>query len=251
LEDFLITHSKIDKTFIYDFFMIQKIGKNSEYKPFIMDLELVAKWLDTGKKDIKDTLKASYIENVDYKVMGVDRNNLKKSKKSKNLGGRPSIKIYITTNCFKLLCMRSKTAKSEEVRKYYLELEKLVDEYKDYIIKTQEEKIRNLEYELNPEKLPSDGYFYIYEVGEYYRTGATKNLKLRFKTHNSSHPQTIRPIIRLKVDDPFKLESCVNNLLNQFRIKKNKDFFKVDFGTLISIIKDCGIIIDVKIVILN
>ena len=157
MEDFLITHSKIDKTFIYDFFIIQKIGKNSEYKPFIMDLELVAKWLDTGKKDIKDTLKASYIENVDYKVMGVDRNNLKKSKKSKNLGGRPSIKIYITTNCFKLLCMRSKTAKSEEVRKYYLELEKLVDEYKDYIIKTQEEKIRNLEYELNPEKLPSDG----------------------------------------------------------------------------------------------
>ena len=67
----------------------------------------------------------------------------------------------------------------------------------------------------------TQGYFYIYEVGEYYRTGATKNLKLRFKTHNSSHPQTIRPIIRLKVDDPFKLESCVNNLLNQFRIKKN------------------------------
>ena len=30
--------------------------------------------------------------------------------------------------------MRSKTAKSEEVRKYYLELDKLVDEYKDYII---------------------------------------------------------------------------------------------------------------------
>ena len=124
LEDFLITHSKINKTFIYDFFMIQKIGKDSEYKPFIMDLELIAKWLDTGKKDLKDTLKASYIENVDYRVMGVNRNNLKKSKKSKNLGGRPYIKIYITSDCFKLLCMRSRTAKSEEVRKYYLELEK-------------------------------------------------------------------------------------------------------------------------------
>jgi phage anti-repressor protein len=157
LEDFLITHSKINKTFIYDFFMIQKIGKDSEYKPFIMDLELIAKWLDTGKKDLKDTLKASYIENIDYRVLGGDHNNLKKSKKSKNLGGRPSIKIYITSDCFKLLCMRSRTAKSEEVRKYYLELEKLVDEYKDYIIKTQEEKIQNLEYELNPEKLPSDG----------------------------------------------------------------------------------------------
>ena len=45
LEDFLVTHSQIDKFFIYDFFMIQKIGKNSVHKLFIMDLDLVAKWL--------------------------------------------------------------------------------------------------------------------------------------------------------------------------------------------------------------
>ena len=53
LEDFLLTHSKIDKLFIYDFFMIQKIGKDSVNKPFIMDLELIAKWLGTGKKILK------------------------------------------------------------------------------------------------------------------------------------------------------------------------------------------------------
>ena len=127
---------------------------------------------------------------------------------------------------------------------YFIELEKLVDEYKDYIIKTQEEKIKNLEYELNPDILPEDGYFYIYEIGEYYRSGATDNLKVRFKIHNSSHPYTIRPIIKLKVDEPFKLESCVNNLLSKYRLKKNKDFFKVDFLTLINAIADCGDIIE-------
>jgi len=36
--------------------MIQKIGKDSVHKPFIMDLELIAKWLGTGKKNVKDTL---------------------------------------------------------------------------------------------------------------------------------------------------------------------------------------------------
>ena len=70
LEDFLVTHSQIDKFFIYDFFMIQKICKNSVHKPFIKDLDLVAKWLGTGKKDIKDTLLKTYIINIDYIVLG-------------------------------------------------------------------------------------------------------------------------------------------------------------------------------------
>ena len=102
-----------------------------------MDLEIVARWLDAKKKDIKETLKTSYIKNIDYIILAGSR------QKSKTKG-RPSIKVLLTVDCFKLLCMRSKTAKSEEVRKYYIELEKLVDEYKDYIINTQEEKIRNL-----------------------------------------------------------------------------------------------------------
>ena len=240
LEDFLLSHSTINQFFIYEFFSIQKIGKDSKNKPFIMDLEIVARWLDTTKGDLKETLKKSYIKNIDYIVNRPEPNKLKTTKK---VNGRPSIKVLLTVDCFKLLCMRSKTAKSEEVRKYYIELEKLVDEYKDYIINTQEEKIRNLEYELNPDKLPTGSHFYIYEVGEYYRTGATKNLKLRFQTHNSSHPHSIRPIIQLKTDNPFKLETCVNNLLNQYRLKKNKDFFKVDFLTLLNAVVDCSDII--------
>jgi len=32
------------------------------------DLELITKWLDTKKRDIKETLNKSYIKNVDYIV---------------------------------------------------------------------------------------------------------------------------------------------------------------------------------------
>lgn len=66
LEDFLLSHSSINQFFIYEFFSIQKIGKDSINKPFIMDLEIVARWLDAKKKDIKETLKTSYIKNIDY-----------------------------------------------------------------------------------------------------------------------------------------------------------------------------------------
>lgn len=248
LQDFLLTHSQIDANFIADFFMIQNIGKNSQHKPFIIKLDLIAKWLETRKSDLKETLMKSYKKDVDYIIIPVnpqdDKNTKKQIKKRIKTKSKPLVKILLTSDCFKLLCMRSKTIKSEEVRIYYLELEKLVDEYKDYIIKTQEEKIKKLEYELNPDILSKEGHFYVYEIGEYYRIGATKNLKLRFKTHNSSHPQTIRPIITLKHSNPFAIESCVNNLLKQYRIKKDKDFYKVNFLTLINAIKDCGELID-------
>ena len=238
LRDFLLTHSKIDESFILDFFDIQNMSKYGNYKPFIMDLDLIAIWLNTAKKDLKKTLLKTYLLNIDYIITAPVRHKSNLDK------GRPRKVILITTDCFKRLCMRSVTIKSEQVRTYFLQLEELVDEYKDYIIKTQEEKIRNLEYELNPDKLPEDGYFYVYEVGGLYRTGATKNLKLRFKTHNSSHSDTIKPILKIKSDNPFRLETCVNNLLAQYRIKKNKDFFDVNLLTILNAITDCEISLD-------
>lgn len=244
LRDFLLTHSKIDESFILDFFDIQNMSKYGNHKPFIMDLDLIAIWLKSTKKDIKDTLLNSYIVDVDYKVFGYIPDDKSSNDNNKKKNGRPKELILLTTDCFKRLCMRSRTKMSEQVRTYFLQLEELVDEYKDYIIKTQEEKIRNLEYELNPDKLPEDGYFYVYEVGGLYRTGATKNLKLRFKTHNSSHSDTIKPILKIKSDNPFRLETCVNNLLAQYRIKKNKDFFDVNLLTILNAITDCEISLD-------
>lgn len=56
--------------------------------------------------------------------------------------------MFITPETFKMLCLRSNTKKAEEIRKYYIQLEDLVNEYKDFIIKSQANKIEKLEYEL-------------------------------------------------------------------------------------------------------
>ena len=209
------------------------------------------------KKDLKDTLLKSYVKDVDFIFLNINNDDkidngvnpqnhtiTLKNKGGTSLGarmqgGRPKKIVLLTIDCFKLLCMRSKTKKSEEVRKYYLELEKLVDKYKDYIIQIQKEKILKLEYDLNPVKLPNDGYLYVYNVDDYYRIGASNNLKLRFKTHNSSQPHKIKPILTKKCKNPFRLETCVNNLLAEHRIINKKDFFKVDFSILLNAINDC------------
>jgi hypothetical protein len=63
-----------------------------------------------------------------------------------------------------MLCMRSNTKKADEVRKYYIQIEELIDEYKQFIIEAQSNEINKLEYELIKEKYPEDSHFYIYEI---------------------------------------------------------------------------------------
>ena len=51
----------------------------------------------------------------------------------------------LTSDCFKRMCLSSKTLNSEEIRTYFLELEKLVSNYKNYIIERLQKTITILE----------------------------------------------------------------------------------------------------------
>lgn len=118
LIEFLKTYSKINNDFIDDFFGL--------YDPN-------DKWMNTNKSDLKDTLINSYKEKIDYKIIKGKSNGLK---------GKPKETILLTSKCFKLMAMQSKTKKAIQVREYYYELEQVIDQYKEYIIKGLEEKIK-------------------------------------------------------------------------------------------------------------
>lgn len=76
------------------------------------------------KNGFKKTLIRTYIKNIDYII---NKNN------NKNIGsgGHNKENILLTPDCFKRLCMLSKTKKAEEIRTYFLELEKLIHNYKN------------------------------------------------------------------------------------------------------------------------
>ena len=101
--------------------------------------------------------------------------------------------------------MRSKTKKANKVRQYYIDLEKLIDQYKDLIINQQTKKIEILENDLRKDILPNDGYCYIYlekdEMNEeYYRLGQSGNLQKRFHNHNSSSAHKKIIAFKIKTD---------------------------------------------------
>ena len=83
---------------------------------FPVDLEDAAIWLGYSRKDSAvDSLKSYFEEGVDFST----------SNRKTSQGGRPSHSYYLTVNCFKELGMLCKTEQGKQIRKYFLECEKV------------------------------------------------------------------------------------------------------------------------------
>ena len=122
LQNYLKKFSLVSNKFIDDFFSLYQY--NTKDSEFVIDLEVLTDWLGARKSTIKDTLVKSYTKNIDYTEKIVKNTT----------AGRPSFKVMLTPDCMKRLCMVSKTKKAEEVRSYFIELEKHINQYKDVII---------------------------------------------------------------------------------------------------------------------
>lgn len=244
LEKFLIEKSNINKKFIIDFFGFQKKNIYLKYKPFVIDLDDVAYWLNAVKGNLKDTIVESYTEMKDYMIVYDDLLLLKQKQNGNSQGGHNKEIILLTSECFKMLCLRSKTKKSEQVRKYYIELEKLIDEYKDIIITNLNRKVKILQNDLRKDDMKTGKYCYIFEetdeLGEkYYRLGQSGNIKLRMNNHNSSNAHKKILSYKIKTDNILHFEACLRGVMYDFRYKNNKDYYNIPKNRIEEAIKHC------------
>ena len=144
--------------------------------------------------------------------------------------------------------MRSKTKKADKVRQYYLTLEKMIDEYKDIIIKNLHSKINILENDLKKDDLPKGGHVYIFDETDrlnetYIRIGSSEDVKKRMNNHNSSSIHRKNVLYKIKTDNIKHFEKCLQTHFYNFRYKKNKDFYQVSNDIIEKAIKNCNGII--------
>ena len=207
LIEFLKNHTKINNDFIDDFFGLY--DSNDKYN-FAINLENIAKWMKSNKSDLKETLVNSYKENIDYKIIKGTSNGLK---------GKPKHTVLLTPKCFKLMAMQSKTKKAIQIREYYYELEQVIDQYKEYIIKGLESKISKLENNQKPKINPSKGIIYILETSDglgHYKVGKTKNLKQRLKQYNGDKKDDIIPLYIYETEDIDEIERCIKHYAKKY-----------------------------------
>ena len=118
ITDFLKYHSEIDSNFIDDFYSFYDDSHN-EYD-YTINLEKLMFWLNVRKDNLKTLLESNFVEDKDYIIY--------KNKDGKSMGYGYNKRIYIMLNysCAKELCMLSRSEKSSVIRKFYIDLEKLI-----------------------------------------------------------------------------------------------------------------------------
>jgi phage anti-repressor protein len=230
LQEYLKKYSTISSKFIDDFFSLYDGETNTD--DYVINLDILAKWLKSRKDNLKDTLKNSYVKNIDYKI-----------KKGKSTGGRPSEIILLTPECFKRLTMSSKTVKAEEVRTYFIQLEKHIDKYKNYIIDGLGKKVKTLENNQKPKINKKGGVVYILkstkDIEGIYRIGKTKKFKERKNVHDSSHPDDMEIIMIYETQNIDEVESCLKSILKSKQYRKRKEFYEIDLDVLKELIDGC------------
>jgi predicted helicase len=105
--------STVPHDFISDFFIILKEYTDNE---IIIDFELLCKWLNVRKDNLKNKLISKFEKNHDYTIEKIKKPQINST------GTTIYEKILITPYCMKELCMISQTAKAKEVRKYLIEM---------------------------------------------------------------------------------------------------------------------------------
>jgi phage anti-repressor protein len=234
LRNFLKKFSTLNNDFIDDFYNIYDIDKNN-INDYPINIEIIAKWLNTKKGDLKETLLNTYTKNIDYKISKEKEKKISKSNKEN---------IMLTSECFKRLCLLSKTKKAEEVRTYFLELEKIINNYKDYIIDGLKNTIKILENNQKEVTQKIKGTVYIIrslkDINSIYRFGQTDDFKKRLSNYNSSNSDKMEIMYIYETKDSKKIQDCVIAQIKPYRYKKRKDFYEIDINIIKNIIKDCA-----------
>ena len=242
--DFLKKYSTIPNQFLDDFYKIFNNCTSLNSNEINIDLDNVIKWLHIRKRSAKDTLTKSYKKNIDYK--------LEKVIKLKGSGGQKREIIKITPTCFKKFCQLTKSKKGNEVREYFIQVESLLDKYKDYIINGMKDKITKLEKDQKPKTYPEKGVIYIFrtpnsEDNSLYKIGRTTDLKKRLQSHQSSMAHNLEILFYYESDNIVKIEKCIKLMMKEYQYRKYKEVYKINIDIIKSLIEKCDdIIIDTE-----
>ena len=188
------------------------------------------------KGKIKETLVNTYNLNIDYKI-SKEKQNQKISKSNKEI-------ILLTPDCFKRLCLLSKTKKGEEVRTYFIELEKLINNYKNYIIDGLKNTVKILENNQKPIPKNIKGCVYILkspkDIDGIYRFGKTQDFANRLNNYNSSNSDKMKVLFIFETKNIQQIEDCVISQIKQYRYKKRKDFYQINIDIIKQLIDSCN-----------
>lgn len=147
--------------------------------------------------------------------------------------------------------MLSQTKKAKHVRKYFLEMEKIVKKYYQIINENLNKEVGLLKQNQKPkQKIQEKGVVYVIEAmnsaaeQKLYKIGQTDNLENRLKTYNTGNSNDIKILFKVKVNDRKKVEACVKSAMEEFQYRVKKEIYQTNIGIIKKIMKKCQVFYD-------
>ena len=239
-ESFINKYSFVNSKFVKDFYNIIKEDYIERYNEFLIDSEILRKWLEIKNKQIfNDTIKRSYKKNIDYKI--------DKIKKTLGSGGHNLEVITLTPEAAKKICLSTNSKMGGQVQQYFLDLEVALYKYKNYIIDGMNKKIQQLENNQKPKINETKKIIYVFRALNtdltLYKIGKTINSKTRFSKHNSPMANNLEVLFQYETDNIDQVELCIKAYMKKAQYRKYKEIYRVDLDIIKKTIKNC----DVKI----
>ena len=239
-ETFINKYSFINAKFVKDFYNIIKEDYIERYNEFLIDSEILRKWLEiTNRRVFNDTIKKTYKNNVDYKI--------NKIKKTLGSGGHNFEIITLTPEAAKKICLSTNSKMGSQVQQYFLDLEVALYKYKNFIIDGMNNKIQQLENNQKPKINSSKKIIYVFRALNtdltLYKIGKTINSKTRFSKHNSPMANDLEILFQYETDNIDQVELCIKAYMKKAQYRKYKEVYQVNLDIIKKTIKNC----DVKI----
>ena len=238
---FLNKYSAVPNAFVDELFSLYDIT-TIQTDP-IIDLDDVAKWLNVNKRGLMRTLNKSYKKDIDYIL-----HKSKRKPGAGKYGGNNATRIMLTPDCFKRLCMLTKSPRGEDVRSYFIELESLVVRYTQQFVAGIEADDAQLRRNLRPrDPADSTGYVYVIKASEkmdgVYKIGRSKDLNKRLNEYQTGRADTIEVIYKLHTEALNQVEGCVRAWMNEHRYNGCKmrcnEVYKADIDLIKTVINKC------------
>jgi phage anti-repressor protein len=241
IKRFIKTHSIIPNEFTDDFINLN--SHNKLQTDMVLNLDVVSKWLNVRKSSLVKTLHETYKKGIDYNEI--------KSVKNTTYGGNNYKSVLLTPDCFKRLCMLSRSTNGELVRSYYLQIESLVFKYHEQTMRGMQLEIAELEKSIKPKKLEDHaGYIYVLRASKdkdsVYKLGRTKDLHARLKTYQTGRLEDVDIVYKFRTDNLKSMESCVKLALKERQYRKYKELYQADIQMIKEIIENCNGLENIK-----
>ena len=122
LDEFLVRYGGVTRE-IATQFSVMYSPSTSQQDP-VIDLDMYVHLMVTQPRpNVLQLLRLSSLEGIDYVMREMPKAGRRRH------GGHLKKRVLLTPDCFKRLCMRSRTAAAETVRSYFLHMETLTRRY--------------------------------------------------------------------------------------------------------------------------